>query len=55
MKKDLDNKESKTNFNELLERFNIFSGVENITNFREIYEPKIKEFTDNIDKLYADN
>ena len=55
MKADIQLRETKSNFEELLERFNVFSGVENIKNFREIYEPKIKEFTENIEKLYKDN
>ena len=55
MKESLQTKESKKNFEDLLNRFNVFSSIENIKYFKEVYVPKIKEFTDNIDNLYKDN
>ena len=55
MKESLLTKESKKNFEDLLNRFNVFSSIENIKYFKEVYVPKIKEFTDNIDNLYKDN
>ena len=44
-------KETKENFQELKKRFDIFSQIETITTLREVFLPRIEEFTNLVDKL----
>lgn len=48
-------KESKENFQELLERFNAFSGIESMHNYTTIYAPFIQGFITQVEELENSN
>ena len=48
-------KASKVEHTSLLNRFNIFSGVENIKHFREHYVPKLEAWEQQIEDLLESN
>lgn len=47
--------EEKTVVAELLRRFNVFSDIECIQELREVMLPRVKAFSENVDKLYESN
>ena len=55
MKSDLVRKGDDHELQELKDRFNVFSDVENISNFKNIYLPRMKKFFDSVDALHASN
>ena len=44
MKEQIKLKENKDNFEKLLNRFEVFSSVENIKHFNDVYMPQINSF-----------
>ena len=55
MQKILDTKESKSNFDHLLWRFEVFREIECVGALENVYLPKIVKFANKIDELYASN
>lgn len=48
-------KGSDIDLKDLISRFSVFSDVENIANFQNIYLPRMKQFFDQVDALHASN
>ena len=55
MNQRIDTKESKENHLHLLNRFNIFSDIESMTQLKNYFLPKIEKFCFNIDELEKNN
>ena len=55
IKSDVLTKGSAAELLDLTTRFNVFQDVENISNFKNIYLPRMKQFFDSVDALHESN